>query len=109
MKRGTYWIRCNREKEGIVAVKVNGHIIQDAASGLTFGARFVAGGGWQVTELSTGLLCSTYERKPQNAADIIPFIDRMRGTIVSAMRSHTDAKFFSELIEKACKSSAENA
>lgn len=108
MKRGTYWIRCNREKEGIVAVKATGHIIQDAESGLTFGARFTRG-GWQVTELSTGLLCSTSERKPQNAADIIPFIDRMRAAIVSAMRSHTDAKFFSELIEKASKSSAENA
>lgn len=108
MKRGTYWIRCNREKEGIVAVKVAGHIIPDAESGLTFGARF-AGREWQVTELSTGLLCSTSEHKPQNAADIIPFINRTRGAIVSAMRSHTDAKFFSELIDKASKSAAENA
>lgn len=103
MKRGTYWIRCNREKEGIVAVKVTGHIIQDAESGLTFGARFVAGGGWQVTELSTGLLTSYGEKKPKNAGDILPFIDRMRPAILSAMKSHGEStiEHFNDLIRRA--------
>ena len=100
LKRGVYWVRVKSKVHGVIAQRVNGYIVTDAESGLTFGAHYW-NGRWRVTELSTGLLVSLPENKPKNAADILPFIERIRPAVLSAMRSHTDTQFFAELIEKA--------
>ena len=85
MKKGFYHIYTR--KDGKIKIeKVAGYIIPDEKSGLTFGARFRAGNGWEVTELSTGLLISYGEKKPKNAGDILPFVDRMREAVLSAMK-----------------------
>ena len=109
MKKGFYYIRTRQHGEEN-ALKVNGHIIPDPASGLTFGAHFRAGSGWEVTELSTGLLISYGEKKPKNQSDILPFIDRMRPAVLSAMKSHGEStiEHFNDLIRKAKENEKEN-
>lgn len=104
MKKGFYHIYTR--KDGKIKIeKVAGYIIPDEKSGLTFGARFRAGNGWEVTELSTGLLISYGEKKPKNADDILRFIDRMREAVLSAMKSQE--KHF-EHIKEAIREAKEN-
>lgn len=104
MKKGFYYIY-TRKNNAIKVEKVAGYIIPDEKSGLTFGTRFRAGNGWEVTESSTGLLISYGEKKPKNAGDILPFIDRMREAVLSAMKSQ--AKYF-EHIQEAIREAKEN-
>ncbi len=103
MKKGFYYI--HTKQNGIEkAVKVNGYIIPDPQSGLTFGARFCAGSGWEITELSTGALISAYNRKPKTSKDILQFINDMRPAVCSAIQRPYLQKIaarFNELVEEA--------
>lgn len=103
MKSGKYYICCNKNDLEICLYKVNGWIIRDDESKLDFGARCVNHSAWEVTELSTGSLVSTKNNRPKNKSDIIPFIERMRDTIVQAMDSHQDKWF------KMCKDAIKKA
>lgn len=101
MKKGNYYIYA-RQHGKEKAVKVNGYIIPDPQSGLTFGARFCAGSGWEITELSTGALISTYNRKPKTQKDIPQFINDMREAVLSAMHTHRKTiEKFNDLVEEA--------
>lgn len=102
MKPGTYYIACINEGN-IEVHKVNGHIIRDDKSKLDFGARYANHTKWEITELSTGCLISVPWDCPLDKADIIPFIERMRDTIVQAMDSHQDKRF------KMCKDAIKKA
>ena len=104
MKKGFYHIyTCKDEK--IKIEKVAGYIIPDEKSGLTFGARFSARNGWEVAELSTGLLISYGEKKPKNVDDILRFIAEMRPAVLSTMKSQ--AKYFVH-IQEAIREAKEN-
>lgn len=103
MKRGTYYIACNKNDVEISVYKVSGWLIHDDVSKLDFGARYVDHKTWEVTELSSGSLASTKDNRPENKSDIIPFIERMRDTIVQAMESHQDKWF------KMCKDAIKKA
>lgn len=103
MKKGFYYIQVN-DKGKRRAEKVAGYIVNDSESGLTFGARFTAGRGWEITESSTGLLISNYERKPKTSKNILQFINDMRAAVLSAMsdpRMQNTIENFNELIEEA--------
>lgn len=104
MKKGFYYIYTCKNN-AIKVEKVTGYIIPDEKSGLTFGARFRAGNGWEVTESSMGLLISYGEKKPKNADDILRFIAEMRPAVLSAMKSQ--AKYF-ERIKEAIREAKEN-
>lgn len=104
MKKGFYYIYTCKNN-AIKVEKVTGYIIPDEKSGLTFGARFRAGNGWEVTESSTGLLISYGEKKPKNADDILRFIAEMRPAVLSAMKSQE--KYF-ERIKEAIREAKEN-
>lgn len=93
MKSGKYYICCNKNDAKIWLEKVNGWIIRDDESKLDFGARWANHSAWEVTELSTGSLVSTRFNRPKNKSDIIPFIERMRDTIMKAMESHQNEWF----------------
>lgn len=103
MKKGFYYIQVN-DKGKRRAVKVEGYIIPDPQSGLTFGARFTAGNGWEITESSTGLLISTYEHKPKTSKNILQFINDMRAAVLSAMSAchiQKTIENFNDLVEEA--------
>lgn len=93
IKRGKYYICCNKNDVEICLHEVTGWIIHDDESKLDFGARCVDHRVWEVTELSTGCLVSTTSNKPKNKSDVIPYIERARDTIVHAMERHQDKWF----------------
>lgn len=88
IKRGKYYICCNKNYVEICLREVTGLIIHDDESKLNFGARYVDHRVWEVTELSTGSLVSTKHNRPKNWLDVIPFIDRTRDAIVRALETH---------------------
>lgn len=103
MKKGNYYIYA-RQNGKDKAVQVSGYIIPDPQSGLTFGARFCAGRGWEVSELSMGASISAYTRKPKTLKDIPQFIDEMRPAVLSAIQKpylQKVAARFNELVEEA--------
>lgn len=102
IKRGKYYICCNKNDVEIYLREVTGWIICDDENNLDFGARYVDH-AWEVTELSTGSLVSTKDNRPKNRPDVIPFIDRTRDAIVRAMESHKDEWF------KMCKDAIKKA
>lgn len=93
MKKGKYYICCNKNDMEICLHEVTGWISHDDESNLDFGARCVDHRVWEVTELSTGCLVSTSFIKPGNKSDIIPYIARARDTIVRVMESRQDKWF----------------
>lgn len=103
MKKGNYYIYTRQDGKD-KAIQVSGYIIPDPESGLTFGARFCAGSGWEVSELSTGALISAYTRKPKTSKDIQQFINDMRPAVLSAISTPHIKKMvalFNELVKTA--------
>lgn len=103
MKKGNYYIYTRQYGEE-KAVNVTGYLIPDPQSGLTFGARFRAGSGWEITELSTGALIIDDKHQPKTAKDISQFINDRREVVLSAVqRPHLQkvAARFTELVEEA--------
>ena len=90
MKKGKYKILINTKGE-IGILTVNGWIIPDEKSGLTFGARFRAG-RWEITELSTGLLITdNAEAHTVKNKILIPhYIEKMRDLIVKLLGEHPE-------------------
>lgn len=62
MKKGKYYIQA-RKDGNTRAELVEGYLLQDE-TGIQYGAKFSAGSGWQITEISTGLLITTDSRRP---------------------------------------------
>lgn len=88
MKKGKYQIMIRTDGE-IGLSTVNGWIIPDEKSGLTFGARFRAG-RWEITELSTGLLItdSAEAHTVKNKILIPHYIEKMRDVITGILKQH---------------------
>ena len=105
IKRGSYYISCRKNENEVCLHKVSGWIIHDDESKLDFGARCVDHSVWEVTELSTGNLVTTFSTKLEHKSDVIPFIDRTRDIIVRAIESRQDRWF--EMCKNAIKKAYE--
>ena len=101
MKKGQYNILIQTEGE-IGMIRVDGYILPDPESGLTFGARY-RNRVWEITELSTGLLITSHAdpHLVTNREDILPYIDRMRSTVLNLLKTHPESVDRFERVRKA--------
>ena len=102
MKKGKYYIQTRKDGNNRAEL-VEGYLLQDE-TGVKYGAKFSAGIGWQITEISTGLLITSFDRRPKNKDDINRFINEMRPAVLSALKGLRGvAEQFKRLVEEAQK------
>lgn len=101
MKKGQYNILVKYE-DGMSVERVDGYILPDPESGLTFGARY-RNRVWEITELSTGLLVTSHAdpHLVTHREDILPYIDRMRSTVLNLLKTHPESVDRFERVRKA--------
>lgn len=104
MKKGKYYIQTQKDGRNRAEL-VEGYLLQDE-TGIQYGAKFNAGIGWQITEISTGCLITTFNRRPKNKDDISRYINEMRPAVLSVLKSKNGREMverFNKLIEGVSK------
>lgn len=92
MKEGKYYILVRNLNDQPIVQKVDGYILYDEISGLSFGCRYI-NKTWEITELSTGLLITSKNgtlRKVDDKDMIESYIDEMRTLVLKVLTEHKE-------------------